>query len=364
VVAFGASLTQGTQDATISVHSQTHSAVAQLARAAGFYLSLPLVRPGFLPALTHDDFDRGRCRLTGGLVSILLDRAQDELLPKLRDSNGNLVIAKARVDPALEARNVAIGGMKVGQVIHGAGTAFGIGLEHFVWNPQVDTVNLLYEPDQKMIDRVVALEPTLVLSTDLVINDYNNVELDREGIPDLSELTPLPEFSQALATLLARLEQTGAEVFLASGPDVTELPRYGDKVAELRARGYSEVEATAWRDAIRRRIDEYNAELLRQVQGRPRFHVVDVHGRVAEVMADGLWVGDRHLRPDPFGGLLSLDSMHFSDTGYAVLANDFVRAINEALGTSVPEIDLAAVMAGDPNSVDALRAAGFDCAGR
>jgi hypothetical protein len=61
--------------------------------------------------------------------------------------------------------------------------------------------------------------------------------------------------------------------------------------------------------------------------------------------------------------LLSLDTMHFSDTGYAVLANVFLEEINATLGTNVPLVELAPINASDAYSVEALQAAGISCAG-
>jgi hypothetical protein len=46
-----------------------------------------------------------------------------------------------------------------------------------------------------------------------------------------------------------------------------------------------------------------------------------------------------------------------------MVANMFLEAINAELGTKVPLVDLAAVHANDPYSVEALRAVGFPCAG-
>src|SRR5205814_87660 len=50
-VAFGASLTMGAQDGSISDHSQRIGPAAQVARATAAYLSLPLLKTGILPTL-------------------------------------------------------------------------------------------------------------------------------------------------------------------------------------------------------------------------------------------------------------------------------------------------------------------------
>ncbi len=191
-----------------------------------------------------------------------------------------------------------------------------------------------------------------------------NVDLGTDGIPDLAGVTSEADYRAALEQVLATADATGAEVFLATGPDITVLPRYADKVAALEAAGFSESNATGWRTQLSQRVDRFNQILLEEVASHPKVHVVDMHAKVAEVWAGGVDVAGDHLTTRPLGGLLSLDSMHFSDTGYALLANGFIDAINQALGLKVPEVDVAAVHAQDPYSVQALRAAGLGCAGQ
>ena len=155
-----------------------------VARQLGAYLGLPLLKRGFLPALSPADIDPLTCRpREADIFGTIGARAQAELLPKLRDLQGHVDISKLRVDPSLDATNLAIGGFRVQETVAGA------------------------------------------------------------------------------------------------------------------------------------------------------------------------------------GGLLSLDSMHFSDTGYAVLANIFIEEVNAALGTKVPLADLAAINATDAYSVEGLQAVGISCAG-
>ncbi|GMU63499.1 MAG: hypothetical protein AMXMBFR34_52620 [Myxococcaceae bacterium] len=362
MVAFGASLTMGTQDATIHARTQLHGPATLVARQAGAYLALPLLKPGFLPALTPGDFDLSTCTEKEDLFSLLARRATD-LIPKLRDRDGNIVLSRLRVDPRLEVTNLAIGGSRVTEVVNHPPSLPAILLEHVVWDLDVDATGLVEPPAESQLDRVVALQPTLVLSTDLIGNDYNNVNLNVEGVPSLDAVTSDEDFTAALRTVLERLDATGAHVFLATGPDATLLPRYDAKVAELRARGFSEADATGWRDGLRARITHFNEILLVETARYPRVHVVDVAGKVQDVFANGLPVGEQTLSAAPFSGLLSIDSMHFSDTGYAVLANTFLEEVNRVLGADLPPVDVEAAHAGDPYSVEALRLNGFPCAG-
>ncbi|MBK7859482.1 MAG: hypothetical protein IPJ65_12825 [Archangiaceae bacterium] len=365
LVAFGASLTMGSQDASISMHSQLMGPAAQLARVTGAYLGLPLLRSGVLPALEVGDIDAATCLpREADVFSVVGARVQGELVEKLKDENGDVAIGRARLDPELEARNVAIGGFRVDEVAHGAQTFFGTVLEHLIWEPKVDAAGLVKAPRETMLDRVVALRPTTVVTTDLFGNDFNNVNLYVDGVPDLSALTSVEEVRRGVRAVLARLEGTGAELFVATGPDATLLPRYEAKVEQLRAKGYSEAEATGWRDAMRARIGEYNRVLREETAGRAWVHVVELAAAVEEIVKGGVEVDGVRLRGVPFGGLFSLDSMHFSDTGYAVLANLFLDAMDEAWGARLPRVDLGVVLAGDPYSVEALRRRGLECAGR
>jgi hypothetical protein len=58
--------------------------------------------------------------------------------------------------------------------------------------------------------------------------------------------------------------------------------------------------------------------------------------------------------------LLGFDGVHFTDTGYALFANLFIDAINQSLGTKVPQIDMAAIVAADAGLPAAILAAGLD----
>ncbi len=46
------------------------------------------------------------------------------------------------------------------------------------------------------------------------------------------------------------------------------------------------------------------------------------------------------------GGILSFDGIHPSDTGYALIAYEFIKTINKAYGTHIPEVDVKAVYDG------------------
>lgn len=62
-------------------------------------------------------------------------------------------------------------------------------------------------------------------------------------------------------------------------------------------------------------------------------------------------LGYIHAPPPPSflavpGGILSLDGIHPSNTGYSLIANAFIDTINKAYGTRIPEVDIKAVYHG------------------
>ncbi|MFT3842565.1 MAG: SGNH/GDSL hydrolase family protein [Myxococcaceae bacterium] len=365
LVAFGASLTMGSQDASVGRHSQLAGPSALIAKQAGAYLGLPLFKEGFMASVQATDYDATTCKLkSGDIFAGLGTRVQNELLPKITDQDGNVLLWKMREDPDLVSSDVAIGGERITSVVGHAPDLLGMVLEHVVWDPRAQGNALVNPPMATQLDRVKALKPTVLFASDLIVNDYNNVDLTGAGIPDLSTVTSEAEFTTALDDVLATADATGADVFLATGPDITVLPRYSDKVAALKAAGFSDADATSWVTELSAKIDRFNLILMQQTASHPKVHVVDMHQKVIDIEANGADVGGDHLTIDPLHGLLSLDSMHFSDTGYALLANGFIDEMNKVLGTNIPEVDAAAVHAEDPYSVPQLRMSGLPCAGQ
>ncbi|HSQ68184.1 MAG TPA: hypothetical protein VLM85_33470, partial [Polyangiaceae bacterium] len=113
--------------------------------------------------------------------------------------------------------------------------------------------------------------------------------------------------------------------------------------------------------AVQAIVAAYNAALAQSASRFPNVHVLDVATEASNILTNGVDVNGVHLTGAKFGGLLSLDHMHFSDTGYAVLASFVIDALNAALGTKIPSVDLAAVNATDPFSPANLLAAGVHC---
>ena len=54
------------------------------------------------------------------------------------------------------------------------------------------------------------------------------------------------------------------------------------------------------------------------------------------------------LTTDFLGGLFSLDGLHPTNTGYAIMANRFIRTMNEHFKKNIPFADVQQIAATDP----------------
>jgi GDSL-like Lipase/Acylhydrolase len=76
--------------------------------------------------------------------------------------------------------------------------------------------------------------------------------------------------------------------------------------------------------------------------------VVDLFSLVDNLHANGYEVGNLKLTTDFLGGLFSLDGLHPTNTGYAIMANQFIQSMNGAFKTNIQLANVSAVAATDP----------------
>src|SRR5262249_16164025 len=62
----------------------------------------------------------------------------------------------------------------------------------------------------------------------------------------------------------------------------------------------------------------------------------------------GLVVGHYRLTTEFLGGLFSLDGIHPTNTGYAILANEFIETLNIRFNTRIAKVDEGEVLRTDP----------------
>jgi lysophospholipase L1-like esterase len=357
VVTLGASLTQGVQRGVPSFHGTLMSPAAQIVRQMGGYFPVPLLIDGLMPQIEVDIIGPPPGCAVPDIIDVVTQGAV-EIIPFLQDETGTFRYDLARVDPDIEVHNVAVGGSLVADILRGPETS----------NTGVQFVShLVYEPygafmrpvDSTQIELVEALEPTLIISTDFFYNDIANSILVANEI-DPEAITPLDELGADIPELVERLAATGAEVFLSNMPSPSILPAVAEKGRQMRDADYTPGEIEERVEAIDALARQINEILEDEVAEYENVHLVDLYTGVGDLRETGLDANGTRFTTDKFGGLLGLDGVHFTDTGYALIANYFIDAINLELGTEIPTVDLDAIAAQDPETPDRLRALGLD----
>ena len=373
-VAFGASLTQGVEGGSPNFHGGLMSPAAQLARQLGAYHPLPLFVPDLFPTIEVADVGSPPDCETPNIADFLTS-ASGQVVPKLVSEDGSEVgFHFARVDPDLEVYNVAVGGSTIDNVVQGAGIGdFAI---HFVGSMVYEPYNTIGDPTERsQLEVIEALQPTLAITTDLFGNDLIAAVVN-DQLFELEEVPPVADFSADLADLIVRLNALGTWTFIATIPAPTLLPvaaakrkAYIDAArAEAEEAGAdpdaaaatAEVEADALLAELDALTAAYNQELIDQLAPHDRLHVVDLAREVARIQQEPLLIDGQEVTVLKFGGLLGIDGVHFTDTGYAMVTNAFIEVINAQMGTDVPLIDLAEVLAQDPGAPRTYAEAGFD----
>jgi lysophospholipase L1-like esterase len=263
----------------------------------------------------------------------------------------------ARRDPDLTPRNLGVAGSDVHELVDGPEDLSANLLAHLVLDPYGAFGS---PPPSTPLELAVATDPTLIVSPDIIGNDVLDAITD--GSPfDPTAVTPRDKFAAKLQEVIDGLAGTGAEVFLATLPSPSLLPIATERAQAARRAGVaSDAEISEAIAEINAITADYNGLLRSTAAAYPNVHIVDLAAEVERLGDTPLVVRGETLTIGRFGGLVSLDGVHFTDTGYAHLANLFLKSIADNLGVVVPPIDLDAVSEGDPYSPSALRAAGLE----
>ncbi|MEP6925396.1 MAG: hypothetical protein ABI954_13090, partial [Pyrinomonadaceae bacterium] len=105
---------------------------------------------------------------------------------------------------------------------------------------------------------------------------------------------------------------------------------------------------TAEVGAVRTAVNNYNTVIAAKVAEKNGV-LVDTNALISGIKANGYPLGDgRVLRNSFLGGLFSLDGVHPTNTGYAIIANEFIRRINARYNSNIPPVNVLAVANADP----------------
>jgi hypothetical protein len=226
-----------------------------------------------------------------------------------------------------------------------------------------------------------SLKPTAVLLW-LGANDALGAAL----IADPAAITPQADFELAYSSVMSRMAATGAELVVLNLPDVTTVPYLtsAEELAGLVGQPLSLIgpplgigagdyvtpdaipvaigilsgvvpgplrpgevldaaEVVVTRDAVA----EFNAFIARQ----SRLHdavLVDVHALLEGLDRNGLQIGQYALDTGFLGGIFSIDGIHPTNTGHALVANHVLRGIEKKFGQGLELLRLLPIVEQDP----------------
>jgi len=99
--------------------------------------------------------------------------------------------------------------------------------------------------------------------------------------------------------------------------------------------------------AIRASVIAYNAVIANEA-ATTGATLVDIYSLVNDLAAHGAVVGGQKLTTDFAGGFFSLDGIHPTNTGYAIIANEFIKTMNRSLAAGIPPVSVEQVSKTDP----------------
>lgn len=274
-------------------------------------------------------------------------------------------IGRARLSPSTPPTDLAVSGATTDNVL----TATWSG-----GTPSTEA-DLVLQPyvGQSQIQIVEQLKPGMVLAW-VGNDDLISEVLNFNALGSQKGVTPLPRFKAQYQELVSRLKATGAKVVLSNIPDLTkiaylfdnaDLTRYTGTNYHLPAGSVTSfttmlllklgvfdsgilanpnyVLTAAQLTTIGDQIQQYN-QVIADSAAAAGFPVVDAYAVFGNLISHPITIGGITITTRYNGGAFSLDGVHPSDTGYAVFANAFIRAADQAYGLGIPPLSNAQIV--------------------
>jgi len=232
----------------------------------------------------------------------------------------------------------------------------------------------------------IKLQPTTIF---LWIGSNDALVADLAGSP--SAMTSVANFTSQYTSLIQQLSTlTSAHLVIGNIPDVTLVPYLQPAalvLAEYSAatgiptstlsvlfgisagdfvtpQGLTEISAilagkqkTPLSDAgvltaaeaatVKSQVTSFNQVVSQQAQSVGATFV-DINALFNKIASQGVIINGYTGTTSFLGGFFSLDGIHPTNTGYAVVANSFIDAMNSAMSTKIPDVNLGTVAAADP----------------
>jgi lysophospholipase L1-like esterase len=282
-------------------------------------------------------------------------------------------IRRSRVFPYVSGSNLAVSGATVRSLLReraDAPTPSAIDSE---------TELVLFPRKGSQVEIAESVSPFLVLCW-IGNNDILSAALAFDQL-DASQLTPVAEFEADFAEIVQRLHDAAEVVVYANIPDITNIGFLVDRLDLIEFLGsdlglpegeYTTIVAMfliklGFANSALLENDDFvlDAQEVQIIQDRTaQFNriiaeaamntgmpVVDAHTLFKQIRTNPPLVGGVPITPRFLGGLFSLDGVHPSDTGHAIMAEAAIQTMNSHFGTAVPPVsaeEFADIFYADP----------------
>ena len=354
-VAIGASYTAGFLNLGLNWLDQLHSPFAYVAEQAGAYFPQPLIKEGYFHVIFPAALKNGcePSRLSTTYVFNLL-----HTIEKLRTSKG-FYLSSGRIDPYLIPYNLAVGAARLTDSLWGAAKSnnplVGV-LEHLVYFPEVDIWEAMSDPPQgSPFNVALSVNPRYILTVDLFANDllyWHFAQLF--NMPLSPGITPEEKLKEDLEQFFEITHKKGIKVFISDLPDITVLPAIKALKNYLTNIGFDKVKINEELYNLQDDTVKYNKIFYSLALKFDNVYPVPFSKEV-ERISRGVTIAGQRYDLDFLGGLIGLDGIHPTWTGYALIGNLFIRRINKVLGLNIPEVDIEKIAEVDPLSPWELR---------
>ncbi len=375
-VVVGDSLSAGVQNFSLLDSQVSNGYAAVIAKQAGWPLTLPLVPFPGIPNVLQ--------LVSVGPPTVILPAPGS--VPAPRDN------------PGIQPTNIAVPGLTVPSALTLRPDPTSTNPETLWATVVLGFPSLLQGKAPTEMELATSLRPNILI-------DWlgNNDALVPALVGQLSALTPLDQFAIDYNQELDILSKTGAKLITATVPDVTEIAFFTSTADVAKQAGLPIGTVTSMlgigpndfvRSGSQPSIDKIltgqmpgplpascpaplpdlgvpalpcvlTASDAAKVSATVNFYnliiaadtfahggtVVDIHRLVDNIHQHGYPIDSQTtLTTGFFGGLFSLDGIHPTNTGYGVIANEFIRVMNGYLGTNIPPANLQTIFANDPLS--------------
>ena len=359
----GDSLTAGFQNGSLLDTQQPHGYASLISQQANFSIVLPLIASPGAPAVLK-------------LVSVGPP-------PVIQQSTG---ITTGRDNPNVQPTDLAVPGAFLKNILTTPPIPNPTVPEDLITTLVLGFPGIAQGNIRTQEQWAVALKPTTIF-----IWAGNNDALVADSAGKPSAMTSLTDFTSDFTTLMTDLsQQTSAHLVVANIPDVTLVPyltpaatviangatqsglsaavvsqklgiQAGDKVNAtglaqvtpiLTGQQVGPISDSGFLSAseitqVENNIDAYNA-VIQQNALAAGATLVDIHALFGQLAANGITINGTMANFNFLGGIFSLDGIHPTNTGYALLANKFIDAINADTKTTIPDVDVTAIATADP----------------